>query len=182
MTRKILTLLSYHSSNLSLIARETMRWIVQKTNFKILTLPFKIFWCVLYYKLGDSQNYMPPILVPSSAKCIATQTLIIGCCEHISNFVLIVDFEQAKRCLVQIEKTNTFINKLRLNLYHHNPTGESVRNFCEGVYFRRWFWLKRCSSHSKWPAVWTFVFLQILLARRLIRELIFSCCKLLLSC
>ena len=26
--------------------------------------------------LGDSQNYMPPILVPSSAKRIATQILI----------------------------------------------------------------------------------------------------------
>ena len=58
-------------------------------------------------------------------------------CEQISNFVLIVDLEQPKVCLVQIEKTKTFIDKLRVNLYHHNPTGESVRNFCEGVYFRR---------------------------------------------
>ena len=33
---------------------------------------------------------------------------------------------------------------------------ESVRTFCEGVCFRRWFWLKRFSSHSKWPAVWTY--------------------------
>ena len=32
-----------------------------------------------------------------------------------------------------------------LSLYHQNPTGESVRNFWEGVYFRRWFWLKRCN-------------------------------------
>ena len=50
--------------------------------------------------------------------------------------------------------------------------GESVRNFY-GVYFRR------CSPHSKWSDVCTIVFLQILLARRLIRELILSCCKLL---
>ena len=60
--------------------------------------------------------------------------------------------------------------------------GESVRNCCEGVYFRHWFCLKRCSSHSKWPAVCTFVFLQVLLARRLIRELILiivNCFKLL---
>ena len=57
---------------------------------------------------------------------------------------------------------------------------ESMRNFCEGVYFRRWFGLKRCSSHSKWPTVWTFIFLQILLAGRLIRELILSYCKLVL--
>ena len=64
-----------------------------------------------------------------------------------------------------------------MNLYHHNPTGESVRNFCEGVYFRRWFLLERCSSHSKWPAVCTFALLQILLGRRVIRELILSCCK-----
>ena len=28
--------------------------------------------------LGDSQNYMPPILVPSSTKCIATQILVIA--------------------------------------------------------------------------------------------------------
>ena len=27
--------------------------------------------------LGDSRNYMLPILVPSSAKCIATQILVI---------------------------------------------------------------------------------------------------------
>ena len=38
--------------------------------------------------------------------------------------------------------------------------------------FRRWFWLKRWSLHSKWPAVCTFVFLLILLSTRLIRELI----------
>ena len=54
-----------------------------------------------------------------------------------------------------------------------------VRNFCGGVYFRRWFSLKRCNSHSKWPAVCAFVFSQILLARRLIRQLFLSCCKLL---
>ena len=46
-----------------------------------------------------------------------------------------------------------FINKLHLNLYLHNPTGESVRNFCEGVYFRLSFWLKYCGPYSKWPAV-----------------------------
>ena len=40
-----------------------------------------------------------------------------------------------------------FINKLHLNLYLHNPTGESVRNFCKGVYFRLWFWLKRFGSY-----------------------------------
>ena len=40
-----------------------------------------------------------------------------------------------------------------MNLHSQNPTSESARKFCVGVYFRRWFWLKRCGSHSKWPAV-----------------------------
>ena len=33
-------------------------------------------------------------------------------CEHISNFVLIVDFEQANVCLAHIEKLNTFEDKI----------------------------------------------------------------------
>ena len=33
-------------------------------------------------------------------------------CEHISNFVLIVDLEQANVCWVHIEKTNTFEDKI----------------------------------------------------------------------
>ena len=104
---------------------------------------------------GDSWNYMPPILVPCSAKRITTQILVIAklngrkyffweilfvmpsvptrnylfkvsnwntriecenCsrwrrssvfivnCEHISKFLLILDFEQAKVCWVHIEK------------------------------------------------------------------------------
>ena len=93
-------------------------------------------------------------------------------CKHISNFLLIINFEQANFFWIHIEKKNPFedkiryimryvvviyvwpkfINKKHLKLYHDNPTGESVRNFCEGVYFKRWFWLKRCGSHSKWPA------------------------------
>ena len=88
---------------------------------------------------------------------VASSSVFIVNCEHTSNFALIFGFEQAKVCLVHIEKTSTFeekighitryvivlyvltkfINKLRLNLYHHNTTGESVRHFCEGVYFRR---------------------------------------------
>ena len=31
-----------------------------------------------HYILGDSRNYMPPILVTSSAKRITTQILVIG--------------------------------------------------------------------------------------------------------
>ena len=34
-------------------------------------------------------------------------------CEHISNFLLIIDFEQSKFCRVHIEKINTFEDKIR---------------------------------------------------------------------
>ena len=37
-------------------------------------------------------------------------------CEHISNFVLIIDFEQANVCCVNIEKINTFEDKIRYNM------------------------------------------------------------------
>ena len=36
------------------------------------------FMIFIYIKLGDSRNYMPPILVPSSAKRIAAQILVIA--------------------------------------------------------------------------------------------------------
>ena len=130
---------------------------------------------MILYILGDSWNYMPPILVPSSAKRFTIQILVIAklngrkyifferlcfvilsvptrnylfkvsnwntrircencsrlrmktlerCqwrrpsvfivnCEHISNFLLIIDFEQAKVCWVHIEKINTFEDKIR---------------------------------------------------------------------
>ena len=55
-----------------------------------------------------------------------------------------------------------FINKLHLNLYLHNPTGESVRNFCEGGYFSLWFWLKRSGSYSKWPALHLSFFVKLI--------------------
>ena len=92
-------------------------------------------------------------------------------CEHISNVILIVEFEQANVCWVHFagfkhfwrqdrvyhalccRVWTKFINKEHLNLYLHNPTSKSVRNFCEGIYCRHWFWLKRCSSPSKWPTV-----------------------------
>ena len=37
-------------------------------------------------------------------------------CEHISNFVQIIDFEQANVCCVNIEKINTFEDKIRYNI------------------------------------------------------------------
>ena len=45
------------------------------------------------------------------------------------------------------------IIKYPFNLYIQSPTDKSMRNLCEGVYFRLWFYLKRCSSQWKWPAV-----------------------------
>ena len=42
----------------------------------------------LLYLLGDSWNYMPPILVPSSAKRIATQVLVIAKLNEREDFIL----------------------------------------------------------------------------------------------
>ena len=39
-------------------------------------------------------------------------SLLIVNCEYISDFVLIVDFEQANVCWDHIEKTNTFEEKI----------------------------------------------------------------------
>ena len=40
------------------------------------------------YLLGDSRNYMLPILVPSSAKRIATQILVIAKLNQRKDFIL----------------------------------------------------------------------------------------------
>ena len=42
----------------------------------------------LSFILGDSQNYMPPILFPSSAKHIATQILVIAKLNQRKDFTL----------------------------------------------------------------------------------------------
>ena len=39
-------------------------------------------------KLGDSRNYMPPILVPSSAKRIATQIVVMAKVNERKDFIL----------------------------------------------------------------------------------------------
>ena len=39
-----------------------------------------------YYR-GDSRNYMPPILVPSCLKCIATQIVVIAKLNEIKDFI-----------------------------------------------------------------------------------------------
>ena len=43
---------------------------------------------IIFTVLGDSQNYMPPILVPSSAKCITTQILVITKLNGRKDFIL----------------------------------------------------------------------------------------------
>ena len=43
---------------------------------------------------------------------IASFSVFIVNCKHILNFILFVDFEQAKVCLVYIEKANIFENKI----------------------------------------------------------------------
>ena len=43
---------------------------------------------LMYIILGDSQNYMTPILVPSSAKRIATQIVVIAKLNGRKDFIL----------------------------------------------------------------------------------------------
>ena len=47
-----------------------------------------IFWSHLLIKLGGSRNYIPPILVPSFAKRIATQNLVIAKLNGRKDFIL----------------------------------------------------------------------------------------------
>ena len=79
--------------------------------------------------------------------------VFIANCEHISLYVLISDVERVNLSWVHIEKTNRqkdmiyqaqlciilSVNKFPstqyLNLYQHSPTGKSVKNSCERVYF-----------------------------------------------
>ena len=43
---------------------------------------------IILFKLGDSRNYMTPILVPSSTKRIATQILVIAKLNERTDFIL----------------------------------------------------------------------------------------------
>ena len=47
---------------------------------------------------------------------IASFSVLIVKCEHISKFVLIVDFEHLNVCWIHIEKTSTFEDKI--DVYH----------------------------------------------------------------
>ena len=48
---------------------------------------------------------------------IASSVFIVNC-EDISNFVLVVDFEQANVCRVHIEKINTLENNVEYILHY----------------------------------------------------------------
>ena len=61
-----------------------------------------------------------------------------------------------------------FINLTHLNLYLHNYTGESTRNFYKEVYFRPSVWLKGV-AHIQNNLLYISLF-KILLAGRLIRS------------
>ena len=80
--------------------------------------------------------------------CLRLRTMSMALFQYISNFLLIIDFEQTNVCSVNIENINTFednimrsiavfsvwtkfINKKYLKLYYHNPPGESVRIFAK---------------------------------------------------
>ena len=44
-------------------------------------------------------------------------------------------------------------NLLKTSIWTYTITTLRVSNFCEGVHFSGWLWLKRCHSHSKLCAV-----------------------------
>ena len=108
--------------------------------FQLLNFSKMVNTCKFQEYLGNSRKFI-------SRKNLVS--LFIVSYGHISHFVTIVDFKQANVCWVHIEKTNTQHLNLALQSYGFE---KSMRNCCEGVCFRLWFWLQRCSSPSKWPA------------------------------
>ena len=56
--------------------------------------------------LGDGRNYMPPILVPSPAKCIATQILVIAKLNGKKRFL---SFVRARNYLFKVSNLSTRI-------------------------------------------------------------------------
>ena len=107
-------------------------------------------------------------------------SVIIVNCEHISNFVLIVDFEQANFFWVQIEKANTFEGKIAYIMHYVVVYFRWQQNLPTNIIwsytiaFQGVSRLQTLILVKKMPLTYTmtccaFVFLQNLLARRLIR-------------
>ena len=112
---------------------------------------------------------MRPILVPSSAKHIATQILVdakLNGRKYLFGEALFVKSSvPTSKYLFKVSNWNTRSRHENFKIkdedaitsyyqiafevipsimYHHNSMSESGRIFCEGVYFRLWFWLKNC--------------------------------------
>ena len=49
-----------------------------RSEFKYSKHTKSLFFSLSFCTLRDSRNYMPPILIPASAKCITTQVLVIA--------------------------------------------------------------------------------------------------------
>ena len=120
-------------------------------------------WVIIYYLLGDSWNYMPPIFVPSSAKRTTTQVLVIAKINGRKHFfwetMFVISSVPTRNYLFKVSNWNTRIrcencSRLRMKAFQisRNPMNESTRNFCVGVYFRLWFWLFTSGFDSTWPA------------------------------
>ena len=139
-----------------------------------------LFWEALFVISSvPARNYLFKVSYSSTRiRCgncwgLSMKTIALLQCLHCQlwtyfQHALIVDFEQANFCRVHSKKISTFegcimryvvvywnllTNCIWTYIFIHNPTGESVQKFCEGIYFRLWFWLKSCGSYSKWPAV-----------------------------
>ena len=103
-------------------------------------------------------------------------------CEHISLFVLTVDFEQAKVCWVHIEQTrsgiscvvlsiltvNKICQKIAFELISSQPYGYISEKVLRRSLLSSFFLAANMRLKFK-MACCTFVFIQILLAGRLIR-------------
>ena len=92
-------------------------------------------------KLGVSWNYMPPILVPSSAKCIVTQILVTAKLNRrkylVLKGVLMIWSFPAKNCLFRVSNWSTRIRceicwRLRMKTSELRQWGRSGV-FCEYI-------------------------------------------------
>ena len=115
-------------------------------------------------------------------------------CKHVSNFVIIVNFEQANFCSFHIEKANIFEDKIENTMLHIILSANKIfyqialTNTITILWVNQWeIFAKEFTSevHSGYKDAahiqndLLYVhFLHILLARRLNRDLTLSCCKL----
>ena len=81
----------------------------------ILSNTWLMFICLKRFVLGDSRYYIPPILVPSSAKCIATQILVISKLNGRKDFIWeafsVTSFVPARNYLFKASNLSTRITR-----------------------------------------------------------------------